>query len=411
MPKRTASKVLAGAGATLVALIGSASPSAASPAAGGPGPSLRSAPPTTTAKLPAPLAVALPAPTLAAILVDVDTGRVLFEDNAHEPLPPGSLTKTLTAMIAADWLPADAEVPVTAVAADVYPDKVGMQPGQRWPLGIVLHSLITDSANDAAYALAVDIGGSLAGFAPIMTEAAEQIGLSDHPVLEDPAGLDGSEGFDNGNRISAWDLSIMGRDMMANPELAAIADQETYDFEGPDGIAYHLVSRNYHFLATYPGAIGVKTGFTDAAGYCDTEEAERGGRKMLAVVLNSSNPDADAATLITAGFGVAVAAEGSDPRLPPVVEPYPPAPPAPPATVRPGGVHRVATAASTRRRAASGEDALIDALAIAAVVFGLIRLRGQQVKRRRARRRPAHRLGDGPAVSPPIRPGGEPSQR
>ncbi len=278
-----------------------------------------------------PTTVAMP-PARAAILVDVDTGKVLYESNAHTPLPPGSLTKTLTAMIAYDWLAPGAQVPVSPVAADVYPDRVGMKAGQLWPLDTTLHALITDSANDAAYALAEDIGGSLAGFAPIMETAAHQIGMVDHPTLEDPAGLDGSIGFDGGNLISAWDMAVAGRDMMANPDLAAIAALRTYDFTGPDGIDYHLVSRNYHFLATYPGAIGVKTGFTDRAGYCDMEEAQAGGRRMLAVVLASPNPDAVAADLITAGFQQAPGGEGASPSLPPVAEPHPPEPPPPPTT-------------------------------------------------------------------------------
>lgn len=292
---------------------------------------------TTAAGAPAP-------PAKAAILVDVDTGRVLYENNVHTPLPPGSLTKTLTAMIASDWLPPGAQVPVTAVDANVYPDRVGMKPGQLWPLSTTLHALITDSANDAAYALAEDIGGSLAGFSTVMQEAASQIGMSDQPTLEDPAGLDGTEGFDGGNRISAWDLAIAGRDMMANPDLAAIAAQKTYDFTGPDGMRYHLLSRNYHFLASYPGAIGVKTGFTDRAGFCDMEEAEAGGRKMLTVVLGSPNPDAVASDLITAGFKIPADAEGASPSLPPVTEPEPPKPappPTDPTTTDPQLVHKV----------------------------------------------------------------------
>jgi D-alanyl-D-alanine carboxypeptidase (penicillin-binding protein 5/6) len=270
-----------------------------------------------------PSTTAPPPTATAEILVDADTGRVLVEHDAHEALPPGSLTKTLMAMIAADWLPSAASVPVPIEAYNAFPDKVGMKPGQRWPLGTTLHALITDSANDAAYALAVDIGGSLQGFAPVMQEAAGQIGMTDHPVLQDPAGLDGTEGVNGGNRISAWDLAIAGRDMMANPTLAAIAGQHTFDFEGPDGIAYHLVSRNYHFLAGYPGAIGIKTGYTVAAGYCDMEEAVQGGRKMIAVVLHSTNPDADAGSLITQGFATPVARESHDPQLPAVTEPKP----------------------------------------------------------------------------------------
>ena len=310
------------------------------------------------------------APSSAAILVDADTGRVLYAQNAHEPLPPGSLTKTLTAMIAADWLPPDAQIPVTADAFNAYPDKVGMKPGQKWPLSTTLHALITDSANDAAYALAVDIGGSLQKFPAVMRLAGTEIGLSDHPVLEDPAGLDGSEGVNRGNRISAWDLAVMGRDMMANPMLAAIAGQQTFDFEGPDHIAYHIVSRNLHFLMSYPGAIGVKTGFTFAAGYCSMEEAEKGGRHMLAVVLHSTNPDAVAATLISDGFSIPAGSEGTRPQLPDVRQPEPlPPPPPPTATPTTAGV-RVA-AVSTGRSHGPSQTGWIDVAGAFGIVAGI----------------------------------------
>jgi D-alanyl-D-alanine carboxypeptidase (penicillin-binding protein 5/6) len=353
---------------------------------------------TTTTDAPAPN-FALPDPASAAILIDVDTGRALYEDNAHQPLPPGSLTKMLTAMIAVDWLPPGADIPVTTVAFNAYPDKVGMKPGQRWPLDITMPALITDSANDAAYALGVYIGGgSLAGFVPILHQAADQIGMSDHPTLEDPAGLDYSEGFDGGNRISAWDLSIMGRDMMAIPQLAAIAGLRTYDFEGPDGIAYHLLSRNYHFLASYPGAIGVKTGYTDAAGFCDTEEAVSGGRHMLAVVLHSTNPDADAAALISAGFTVSVAAEGDDPQLPPVARPEPvrASPPTTAPTLRTGPAATSAVVADPAVVDHAHNSflgiAAIAAAGLVALVVGLWTRRFRQQERRAGagRRRSAH---------------------
>ena len=346
----------------------------------------------------APASTALPPPAAAEILVDVDTGKVLYEQDAHTPLPPGSLTKTLTAMIAADWLAPGSSVPADQVAFNAYPDKVGMKPGQQWPLSITLHALITDSANDAAYALADDIGGSLAGFATVMSRAAAQIGMSDHPVLEDPAGLDGTEGFDGGNRISAWDLAIAGRDMMANPQLAAIAGQRTFDFEGPDHIAYHIVSRNLNFLLTYPGAIGVKTGFTDRAGYCDMEEAERGGRHMLAVVLHSTNPDAAAASLISNGFALAADREAPDaPVLPAVTEPQPhPPAPAPttgapntgtPASGAPTVPARdpVAAAATPPTRQGSGPDRLVEGAAALTAAVGIFLLG------RRAARRPGPR--------------------
>jgi D-alanyl-D-alanine carboxypeptidase (penicillin-binding protein 5/6) len=306
---------------------------------------LAAAPPAGAQTTPTPPA---PAPTFAAaLLVDADTGHVLYEKNAHARLRPASLTKTLTALIAADWLPPTAQIPVTAAAFNAYPDKVGMKPGQKWPLSIALHALITDSANDAAYALAIDVAGSLPKFGTVMDLAAAELGLSDQPVLHDPAGLDRTEGVAGGNLMSAWDLAVISRAMMANPRLAAIAIQQTYDFVGPDHIAYHIVSRNLHFLRSYPGAVGVKTGYTDAAGFCDIEEADKGGRHMLAVVLHSDNPDAESATLLGAGFSIPVSHEAGYPSLPAVRQPFP-LPPLPPTTTsttaKRSGVVKVAAA-------------------------------------------------------------------
>jgi D-alanyl-D-alanine carboxypeptidase len=271
-----------------------------------------------------------PSAAKAEVLVDVATGRVLIGQNDHVPLPPASLTKILTAMIAADWLRPGTVVPVSAQAAAVYPNRVGMKAGQRWPLAIALRTLLVFSANDSAYALAQRVGGSLAGFAAIMRQAGAQLGLSGPMVLRDPAGLDGKEGFEGGNLLSAWDVAIVARDLMANPTLASIVGIKRYRFTGPDRIVYDLDNKNNYFLDSYPGAIGVKTGFTDSAGFSVAEEAVRGHRAMLAVVMNGENSYQTATDLLNRGFTIPVAAERKDPVLPPVREPERPARPAPP---------------------------------------------------------------------------------
>jgi len=256
----------------------------------------------------------------------MDTGKVIFADHPHASLPPGSLTKMVTALVAADWLPAQTLVPVTPLAANVTPDKVGMKPGQMWPLSDTLQALLVFSANDAAYALAQRVSGSLAQFSVSMQEAAAQLGMTDHPILRDPAGLDGTEGFEGGNRMTPWDVAIAARALMANPELAAMVGMKQLDFTGPGHVVYGLDNQNLYFLDTYPGAIGIKTGLTDAAGFCVAEEAERGGRHMLAIVLNGSSSYQTAADLLNRGFATPVQAEPLDAAtLPPIVEPEPPA--------------------------------------------------------------------------------------
>lgn len=297
--------------------------------------------PVDAAGPPTPPTTAPPnPPAKAELLVDLDTGRALFARSAHIPMPPGSLSKILTALIAVAWLPHSSLIPVSAQAASVTPERIGMEPGQQWPFEEVLQAALIFSANDAAYALAQQVSGSLGRFAALMAESGLQIGLMDHPVLRDPAGLDGSEGFEGGNLISAWDVAIMARDLMANSQLAAIVRSPRLDFKGPNGTVYGLRNQNLYFLSTYPGAIGVKTGLTDRAGFCVAEEAERGGRHMLAVVLNGANSYQSAAFLLDRGFATPATAEPTNAEvLPPVAFPGRPPPPPPAKLVRLGAEH------------------------------------------------------------------------
>jgi D-alanyl-D-alanine carboxypeptidase (penicillin-binding protein 5/6) len=147
--------------------------------------------------------------------------------------------------------------------------------------------------------------------------------MRDHPIFHDPAGLDGTEGFEGGNRVSAWDLATAARDLMANPELAMIVRMHRLDFTGPDHVVYGLDNQNLYFLDTYPGAIGVKTGLTDAAGFCVAEEAQRGARRMLAIVLNGASSYQTAADLLNKGFATPAGTEPTADELPAVAEPEP----------------------------------------------------------------------------------------
>jgi D-alanyl-D-alanine carboxypeptidase (penicillin-binding protein 5/6) len=291
------------------------------------------APATTPARAPGkptapPATVALP-PSAAYVLVDVGTGNVLAGDNEHLRLPPASLTKILTALIAVTYLRSDARVPGTSESVRAYPNDVGIEKGVPWSLHDVLESLLVLSANDAAYALAQRISGSLAAFAEVMERSAKQLGMTDAPVFHDPAGLDGTEGFEGGNLVSARDLAIAGRDLLEVPELARIVVQDSYHFVDPTGTAHYLPSMNNLFLESYPGAIGIKTGFTDKAGSCIMAAARRNGRTMLAVVMNGYNPTQSAIDLLNEGFQTPVAAEAGTDRLPPPALPSPARAPGP----------------------------------------------------------------------------------
>ncbi len=275
--------------------------------------------PTTAAPAPGDIPAAR-----SYVLVDENTGNVLAGHNERLRLPPASLTKVLTALIAYAYLPADAEVAGTSVSEAVYPNRVGIEVGVAWPLDEILQSLLVLSANDAAYAIADHISGTLRAFAPVMERSAQQIGMSDKPQFHDPAGLDGTEGFDGGNLVSARDLAIAGRDLLHVPELAKIVREQSYRFVDPKGEVHWLPSMNFDFLADYSGAIGVKTGFTDRAGVCIMAAATRDNRTMLAVVMNGYNPGQTAMDLLNQGFATPVNAEPTTDRLPPVALPKPP---------------------------------------------------------------------------------------
>jgi serine-type D-Ala-D-Ala carboxypeptidase (penicillin-binding protein 5/6) len=265
--------------------------------------------PTTTA---APLA-----PPKAWVLVDVDTGNVIAAGNDRTALPPASLTKVITALAASTLAP-DTPVTISALAAAAPADKIGLQAGQVWTADELFHALLISSANDAAVALAEQVGGTAAGFEVVFARTAQELGMADSPVLMDPAGLDGSEGVAGGNRISARDLAIAGRALLADPYLAAIVAEQQYAFVGPGNVRHSLTSHNKLFLASYAGAIGIKTGFTDRAGTCLMAAATRGGRTMLAVVMSSGNPPQAARALLDQGFATPVAAESTADALPPV---------------------------------------------------------------------------------------------
>jgi D-alanyl-D-alanine carboxypeptidase (penicillin-binding protein 5/6) len=257
-----------------------------------------------------------PYPAKAWILVDADTGKVLEAFNEHEALPPASTQKIMTALVASEKLTREATFTVGTVAAAQAAMRIGMAAGQQWGLDHALHSLMMVSANDAAYALAEAASGSLDAFAADMNAAAARYGMVDSR-FSDPAGFDGTEGFNGGSRVSAYDLAIAARNYLAVPELTAIVSLREYRFDGPDGLPHVLYNHN-KLLARYPGATGLKTGYTSLAGSTFVGTATRDGRRMIAVVLNTTNMYGISAALLDKGFATPADAPGLGPVLPPV---------------------------------------------------------------------------------------------
>ncbi len=349
-----------------------ASPAAA--AAGGSGP-------TTSG--------AAPSRPRAWILVDADRGTVLDAGDDRVPLPPASLTKLLTALIAVTRLQPSDTLTVSARAAGEPASKINMQVGQTWKFQDALYALLLSSANDAAVAIAERVGGGLDQFAATMQQAAQQMGLQDGPVLEDPAGLDDNFSVDGGNRLSARDIAIIARGVLAQPLLAQVVSTPVYRFLGPDGVEHRLTNHNT-LLRTYPGAIGMKTGYTAKSGEDLVAAAQRGGRTMIAVVMGAPNLWVDAADLLDEGFASPATASGTGDVLPPIRLPGTPAA-APRARVAAAGpLHPVTLIPIRHGRGGSLTGPLLVGLAMS---VGAVLVRRRQIAVRRRRRQRLARGG------------------
>ena len=271
--------------------------------------------------------LAVPAPAHAAapaswVVVDADTGAVLDEANARTPLPPASLTKVFTALAVVRALPPSSTVTVSTRAAGI-PFGWMMRAGEQWPVDEALTALLLASANDAAMALAEQVSGSAEAFAPTLEATAVALGARDHPVLRDPAGLDGRYGVGGGNLVSAADLAIAARAVMAEPRLASVVGLRERALAGPDGAPRRLANHN-KLLSSYPGAVGMKTGYTRRAGHCLIAVARREGRTLVAVVMGAPRVYETAAALLDRGF--ALPATPALDRVPPPTWPLAPLP-------------------------------------------------------------------------------------
>jgi D-alanyl-D-alanine carboxypeptidase (penicillin-binding protein 5/6) len=258
-------------------------------------------------------------------LVDADTGRVIASGGARVGLPPASLSKIVTALVAVSTLKPDTPVPVSKRAAAAPPSKLGMKAGQTWRAEDAMRAMLLVSANDAAMALAEKSGGgTLAGFQQRAAQILNRLGLSDRPVLKDPAGLDGSDSVGGGNRISARDLAIVARAALSQPRIASIVKLREYKLKGPDGLKRTLVNHN-KLLKTYRGLVGIKTGYTLKAKGCLMTAARRNGRTMIAVVLGVKDIYGSTKALLDLGFRVKAKDEPRADPLPKVVSLNPPA--------------------------------------------------------------------------------------
>lgn len=238
---------------------------------------------------------------LAYMLVDADSGAILDAKNPHEPLPVASTVKLMTALTALQRIPLEDRVATTASAADAPEPTIGMREGTTWASEDLVQAMLLSSANDAAYTLAEGSAGSLDTFIAEMTRVGEMMGLEDS-TFADPAGIDDSSAYRGGSVMSAYDLAIVGANVLASTELAEIVKLKDYRVITPDGDETALTENVNDFVLFYPDATGLKAGFTAKAGAVLVASAKRDGRELIAVVLNAENPTFAAAALLDRGF-------------------------------------------------------------------------------------------------------------
>ncbi len=217
-------------------------------------------------------------PAQTWIVADLDSGQVLAGRDQNVPHPPASTIKVLLALVALDQVSLDSTVVADAADAEVECNCVGIKAGRTYTARQLLDGLLLVSGNDAANTLAHLLGGPDATVAKMNAKAASLGAMSTHAAT--PSGLDGPGGS---GASTAHDLAVIFRAAMANPVFARITSEPSAMFPGDHGDE-PIVNQD-ELLARYPGAIGGKTGFTDAARKTFVGAAARGGRRLVIAMM------------------------------------------------------------------------------------------------------------------------------
>lgn len=238
----------------------------------------------------------------SACLTDAASGRILYSKNETEPMPMASTTKIMTCILALESGMVDEPVTVSAYAASMPDVQLNIRENEQYIMRDLLYSLMLESHNDTAVAIAEHISGTVESFANLMNEKAIKLGCTDTEFVT-------PNGLDKGNHHStAKDMCIIASYAIQNSDFLNIIQTPSYNFKDISRKRTFTVNNHDSFLNIYNGAIGIKTGFTVKAGYCFVGAATREGTTLISTVLASGWPPnksykwSDTTSLMDYGF-------------------------------------------------------------------------------------------------------------
>ena len=254
----------------------------------------------------------------AAVLMEKETGEVLYQQNPHDKLEPASVTKVMTMLLVMEAMDAgllspDETVRVSARAASMGGSQVYLKEGETMTVRDLMKAVAVVSGNDAAVALAERVAGSESAFVERMNQRAAELGMEDTTFLN-CTGLPAP-----GHLTSAYDIALMSRELILHHP--SVREYTTIWMDSIRDGAFQLANTN-KLIRFYDGATGLKTGFTASAGYCLSATAERDGMELIAVVMKSETRDIrneSAKSMLNFGFANYTVVEGKPAQaLPPV---------------------------------------------------------------------------------------------
>ena len=262
----------------------------------------------------------VPLPTVSAqsaIMLEADNRQIVYEKNAHIPLPMASTTKIMTAIVALESADPAMAVTVTADAVGIEGSSIYLYEGEVLSLEHLLYALLLESANDAAMAIAIAVSGTEEAFVSLMNQKAASLGLM-NTHFTNPHGLDHENHY-----TSASDLAILAAYCMQNESFRAIVSTQRMTIPLDDQEGVRLLLNHNRLLRSYKGTIGLKTGFTKRSGRCLVSAAERDGVMLIAVTLNAPDDWDDHKSLLDYGFSqfrsVLLQSQGSYTRAVPLI--------------------------------------------------------------------------------------------